>query len=128
MQVKNNPTRGLLFNFLGLSISVIPVTVSIFSYFPLWIAREDASVLSGIALILSALAAIPLYKYVRHMLRSASVPFMWFCIFLVFFLLSRIADEMTVISLVGFITNLTGSLFFKLAKKQGSEQNNEGRT
>ena len=129
MENKTNPTKKLLFNALGLAISIIPVTVSIFSYFPIWIAREDASILSGISLILMALAFVPMYKYFRSILRSPSAPVMWLISFILFLLLSRIAHEMTVISFVGLISNLIGSVFFRIAQKGGkAEMTDEGRT
>ena len=121
MKVRIDPTGRLLFNALGLIFSVIPVAVAIFSYFPLWLGREDASILSGIALLLFAAALIPLYRYVRDALRSASAPLMWFIIFLTFLILSRIADEITVISFVGFLGNLAGSVFFRIAKEKKNE-------
>lgn len=117
-----NPSKRLLFNALGLAISVIPVTVSVFSYFPLWIERGDTSILSGISLILIGLAAVPLYKYFKQILRSPSAPVMWLIAFILFLSLSRIADEMTVISFVGLISNLIGSLIFKLARRYGKEE------
>lgn len=120
-----NPTRRLLFNALGLAISIIPVSIAVISYFPIWAKREDSSVLSGISLILIAVALVPLYKHVRTALRSPSAPMMWLFSFLLFLLLSRIADEMTVISFVGFVTNLIGSLCFKQAKKYTVEVRNE---
>lgn len=122
MKPMNNPARRLLFSALGLIISVIPVAVSIFSYFPIWIAREDASVISGLSLVLTVLALVPFYRHVRSYLRSASAPLMWFIIFAVFFMLQRIAKEMTVISFVGFTSNFVGSLFFKLAKRYGRKE------
>lgn len=120
-----NPTKRLLFNALGLIVSVIPVTAAIISYFPVWARRGDASILSGMSLILVAIAMLPLYKHVRESLRSPSAPMMWFFSFLVFLLLSRIADEMTVISFVGFVTNVIGSLCFKRAKKYYEEAKDE---
>ena len=123
---RNNPTKRLLFGFLGLTISIIPVTVAIFSYFPLWIDRDDTSLLSGISFILLCTALIPMYKHFKRIMRSPSVPLMWLIIFVLFFMLSRIADEMTVISFVGFISNLVGSLFFKLARNNMSGGRNEG--
>ena len=116
MDARTNPTRRLILHALGLGFSVIPVAVSIFSYFPLWIAREDASVLSGISLLLTLLALLPLARYLRSILRTASAPLMWLAVFIAFMLLSRIANEVTVISFVGFIGNLIGALFFKLAR------------
>lgn len=120
----NNHARRLMFNFLGLSISVIPVSVSILSYFPLWLRRGDASILSGISLILLGLALIPMYKRVKEVLRSASAPLMWFIIFVIFFLLAKISDEITVISFVGFVTNVVGAIFFRAAKQYDRMDNN----
>ena len=129
MKPRNNPAMRLLFNSLGLAICIIPVLVTIFSYFPLWIAREDASILSGFSILLVGAALVPMYKHLGRILHSPSSHTMWFIIFAVFFLLSKIADEMTVISFVGFISNLIGSLIFKLAKKFGTEADGyEGRT
>ena len=121
MPTGNNPAKRLLFNTLGVCTSVIPVAVTIFSYFPLWIEREDASILSGISLLLIGAALVPLFAYFRQALRSASAPVMWFILFVIFFLLSKIAHEVTVISFVGFITNLIGTLLFNLAQRYGPE-------
>ena len=118
MNAKADPTKRLLFNALGLIFSVIPVGVAIISYFPIWIEREDASILSGLALLLCAMALVPLFKYAREALRSASAPLMWFILFAVFFLLSKIANEMTVISFIGFIGNMIGAIFFKIARSR----------
>ena len=46
---------------------------------------------------------------------------MWFCAFVIFLILSRIADEVTVISFVGFVTNLIGAIFFRLANEYDGE-------
>ncbi len=124
MDTRTNPTRRLLFNALGLFFSVIPVAVSIFSYFPLWIAREDASILSGISLVLAAMALVPCFRYVKEVMRTASAPVMWLALFIVFLLLSKIANEITVIAFVGFVGNLVGAVFFRLARDKG----NDGRT
>ena len=120
-----NPTKRLFFNALGLAISIIPVTAAILSYFPVWAKRGDSSLLSGISLVLIAIALVPLYKHVRAALKSPSAPMMWFFSFLIFLLLSRIADEMTVISFVGFVTNVIGSLCFKRAKLYAPEVKDE---
>ena len=128
MQARNNPARALLLRSVGFALSVIPVSLSILSYFPLWIEREDASILSGLSLVLLALGAVPIFRLVKNTLRSPSAPLMWFICFVLFFLLSKIGTEMTVISLVGFVSNLAGSVFFKLAKRNRSEVGDEKRT
>ena len=45
------------------------------------------------------------------------VMFTVFIVFVVFFLVSRIADEMVVISFVGFIGNLVGAMLLKLGER-----------
>ena len=127
MLSRNNPAKRLLFNSLGLGICIIPVVVAILSYFPLWLARENASVLSGLAVLLITAALVPMYKYLGSILRSPSAPLMWFAVFIVFLFLSKIANEMTVISFVGFTTNLIGSLFFKFAKRYDKEEEEHER-
>ena len=116
MIANNTPAKRLIFNSLGIIFSVIPVSVSIFSYFPLWVVREDASILSGISLILMLAALVPCFRYIKTAISSASAPVMWLVIFITFFLLSKIADEITVIAFVGFLGNLIGAVFFRLAR------------
>ena len=128
MTPTTNPTKRLLFNSLGLMISVIPVTVAIFSYFPLWLAKDDASILSGLSLLLVCLGAVPLFKTLKQLFQSPSAPVMWFFAFVIFLFLSQIANEVTVISFVGFVSNLIGSLMFKIAKRYSEDKTNEGRT
>lgn len=128
MKAKNDPAIRLLFNALGLIVSILPVVLTVLSYFPLWAAREDASVLSGLALVLVCLAFLPLYRHIRAALRSPSAPLLWLIAFIIFLLLSRIAEEMTVICFVGFVTNLIGSFLFKIGKRYDKRGDiNEGR-
>ena len=122
MPTEISQAKRLLFNALGIAVSVIPVSVAIFSYFPLWISRNDASFLSGISLLLICLAIVPLFKYLKQFWRSPSAPLMWFLAFILFFLLSRIASEMTVISFVGFVSNLVGSVCFRISKRYDGKE------
>ena len=115
--MENNKLRALAMNTLGLAISIIPVLVTATSYFPIWARRGGAYVISGFAVILCILALSPLIKFIKEALKSPSSYMLWLMTFLLFLLLSRIADEMTVISFVGFISNLIGAFFFKAAKK-----------
>jgi hypothetical protein len=62
---------------------------------------------------------VPIFRAIKRALASPSAPLLWLVIFLLFLSLSRIADDITVIAFVGFVSNLCGALFFRLAK--GSE-------
>lgn len=77
----------------------------------------ESCIAGGVALIL-ALAFVPIYKLIRERLTSYSSYLMWLFLFLIFFGLSRIAEQMTVISLVGFLGNLLGAAVFHLARRR----------
>lgn len=111
--------RRLIFGIIGLLISTVPTAICVLSYFPLWQERGEDCVLSGVALILLLLSLIPLIRIIKGKLKTPASYMVWLIIFVLFFSLSKIADEMTVISFVGFTTNLLGSVFFKLSKKKG---------
>ena len=117
-----HPTRRLLLRALGLGLCIIPVTVSILCYFPTWRAAGGEVLLSGTTLLLLCLAAVPLYKLISAHLRSPAAYTLWLIAFILFFLLSNIAEEMVVISFTGFAGNLLGAIAFKLAggKNEGA--------
>ena len=117
-----NKGRYLLFNILGIAFSTVPVTLAVLSYFPIWVARGGEAVISGFTLLLLALGALPLLRAAKQYLASPSAHLLWFISFVVFFLLSRVADELTVISFVGFVSNLVGALLFKRAKMYKGEE------
>ena len=111
--------KGFILRLFGMLLSVIPPAVATLFYFPLWQERGAAYLVSGTAVLLLAVSAIPLLRYVRDKLRSPSAYLIWLALFILFALLSRIADEMCVISFVGFIGNTLGAICFGAAKKAG---------
>lgn len=106
----------LLLSLLGLCACTIPVTLSILFYFPMWINEGGAETISGTVLLLLVMAFVPIVKAVKRFLRSPSAYMMWLIAFLLFFSLSRIAEELTVISFVGFVSNFVGAMLFRAAK------------
>lgn len=124
MKILKNRSKfaNICLRFLGLSLSVVPPALCALFYFPLWKEEGGSTALSGICALLLALSAIPIYKWLRHRLRSPSAYTVWLILFLVFFLLSRVADEMTVIAFVGFIGNLLGALCFKISEVRRDER------
>ena len=108
--------RGYLLYILGLIFSAVPPALATLSYFPLWTERGAGAVISGGALLLLIICALPLVRHVKNHLRSPSAYIVWLIIFLAFYSLSSIADEVTVIAFVGFIGNLMGAILFALAR------------
>ena len=121
---------AILLRIIAMFFCTGPVMSAILLYFPLWKENGADAVLSGFSLILILASLLPLVKLFKRMLRSPSVYMMWLIAFLIFFLFSKIADQMTVISFVGFVGNLIGSVLFRLAKrvsgKETEENKNEG--
>ena len=119
--------REFFLKVLGLFFCITPPAIAIFLYFPAWISRGDGSAVSGLGLILILMTLSPIFKLIKARLKSPSSYTMWFISFALFFLLSKIAREMTVISFMGFIGNLVGAVFFRMARKKSlREAQNEG--
>ena len=107
--------RRTILRIVALAFCIIPVTVSILCYFPVWRAEGGEVLLSGVAVLLLAVAALPIYKLISAHLRSPAAYTVWLIAFILFSLLSRIADEMAVISFTGLVGNVIGAVIYKLA-------------
>ena len=107
--------RRILLTLLGIALSTVPPMICTLSYFPVWQSRGSAAVFSGFLLMLILVCFVPLIRTIRYLLSSPAAHTMWFICFVAFFALSKIADEMTVISFVGFVGNLLGAFVFRMA-------------
>ena len=101
---------------LGFLFCILPPTICTMLYFPLWNECEGGKSLAGGCALLLTISLYPLIKYLRKTLSSVSSYVIWLAIFIAFLLLSKIADEMTVISFFGFIGNLVGAICFAIDK------------
>lgn len=117
--------RCFVLKAIGILFSTLPPLFAVFSYFPIWNERGAEAMLSGLCLFMLLISVIPIIRTVKTALKSPSAPFLWFLIFVIFFSLSKIADDITVISFVGFISNVVGALFFSLARRFEVAKNDE---
>lgn len=116
------PILAAVLNITALALSILPAAICTCCYFPLWINRGPATIISGISLILILICAIPLFKLLKKHFASASAYMVWLILFVLFFMLSRIAREMTVITFVGFISNVIGAILFYVAKRVNGKE------
>lgn len=117
----NNIFVILGLHIVGFMLCILPPTVCTLMYFPLWKSNGYESCIAGGTALLLVICAIPLYKLLRKAFSSYSTYIIWLILFLLFLALSEIANQMTVISLVGFIGNLLGALCFYLARRINRE-------
>ena len=114
---KNNIFVSLGLHITGFLLCIVPPAVCTLAYFPLWQEVGYKNCIAGGVALLLALCAIPLFKLLKRAFTSYSSGFLWLILFLLFFSLSKIAEQMTVISLVGFIGNLMGAICFHFARR-----------
>ena len=100
---------------LGLLISVGAPALATVTFFPLWQRAGGGALLSGFALFLLLLCSVPLLKLIKRVLATPSAPIVWLLVFTFFFIFERIASEVTVIALVGTVSNVIGAILFKIA-------------
>ena len=103
--------------FAGLAVSVIPPVIATLSYFPLWKERGSGAVLSGFAVILLLICAVPIFRTLGRFFKTPAAYLVWLMLFLLFWVVSAIADEMTSICFVGFISNAAGAVLFRLSER-----------
>ena len=111
--------KSLLLRLCGHLCSVgAPATATICE-FPLWIRSGSRETVSGLALIMLILSAVPLFKALKDRLRSPSAFLIWLFIFLIVSSLRPIIDQLYVISLIGLISGTVSVVFYKLAQRAG---------
>ena len=117
VQVMKRSNAYILYNALGIALSVLPPACATLSYFPFWIEKGASYAISGTALLLITLSVLPILRIVLSRLKTPSAPMLWLIVFLFFFAMSKIADELTVVAFFGFLGNIIGAVFFRLAKR-----------
>ena len=111
-QISKNKYANIYLHILGYLLCIIPPLACALSYFPLWESTGGFK-LHGLCVIAVILSVFPIIKLVRRLLRSDATYVFWFILFISFYALSRVADEMTVISFVGFISNSIGAVLMR---------------
>ena len=122
MKANNRDIANKILHLTGLLFCTLPPVIATASYFPLWREAGGAQVISGGALLFIILSSIPMYKYIRKLLESAATYVLWLLIFLFCFLLSKVITEVTVIALVGFISNVIGAVLMKISENRSKNQ------
>lgn len=114
--------KRLILHIIGLALCVLPPAICTLTYFPIWSAQGGGKTLAGGAALLLTICALPLFKLVRRLIASHACYLVWLFCFVIFFALSRIAEEMTVISFAGLVGNLAGAVIMRIGERQTDEE------
>ncbi len=114
-------TKRILLRLLGYVLCVLPPALATLERFPLFAREGGRPLLSGIALLLLLLTAVPLRrglkKALARFLSSPSAHGIWAAVFIFTALFARIAADIADIALIGTLSSLLGALFFYLAER-----------
>lgn len=114
---KTNIFVNLGLHLFGFAFCILPPTICTLNYFPLWKSVGYEYCIAGGAALLLAICMIPLYKFLKQRFESYSSYMIWLILFLLFLALSKIAEQMTIISFAGLIGNLLGGVCFYFARR-----------
>ena len=115
---KSPSPKCALLHLLGLALCILPPAFATISYFPLWSEAEGGKIIAGGGVLLLVIFALPIFKWLNRMLRRATPYVFWTVIFVIFFALSKISHEMTVISFAGSLGNILGAICFAIEKRR----------
>ena len=108
--------KAFVLRCIGMVFFIIPPVIATANYFPL-ISGQPRKQLSFAAVILILIACIPLWRFIKALLRSPSALKIWVILFVIFLACEAIAREVKCIALVGVIGSIIGDAFFLWAKK-----------
>lgn len=119
-------TKRIVFRLLGYLFCIVPPFLAVLEHFPLWAREGERPMLSGIALLLLLVTAIPLRRGIltafRRWLSSPSAVGVWLVLWLLSAWLASIAATVADIALVGTLSSLIGTVFFRLGRREANHE------
>lgn len=100
----------------GYALSILPPFICTIAFFPVWVATSAESTVSGIALVLLLICAIPAFRAIKQYMKSPSAPIVWGIIAVISYALKSIIDQVFVIALVGTLSSVAAMLVFRYRK------------
>ncbi|MBR2342993.1 MAG: hypothetical protein IKA64_01920 [Clostridia bacterium] len=119
-------TKYAILNISALLLCIAPPAAVTLIQFPLWVEKGRGATVSGLAVFLLFICAIPFFRTLKEYFKSPSAKMIWFVSLLVLWLLRTIIDEMVIVCAVGFVSNCIGALFFKWRDKYKASEVNGG--
>lgn len=103
-------TKGTIIYYTGLVISILAPLVAAATQFPVWTENVDRGQIGGMFVFVALLCMIPLFNHLKIALKSPSSCLLWTIIFVCTWALSKIIQQLIIVSLVGTVANYVGAL------------------
>ena len=117
MMMQNNKKYWILTVLAWLFCIGIPIIVTL-TYFPLWVAKDSATTISGTAAILLFIVVIPIVKFAKQIFSNVySCIIVWGILLCLFLALENIISQMIVVCEVALFSNILAAILFVSAKK-----------
>ncbi len=117
-----NKTKGQIVQWVAIGLDVGAPLIATFTQFPAWIERSAGSTVSGLFVVFALLSAIPLFKKGGELLKSPSSYLLWGIVLGLLIALRSIFDEMIIICVVGFVSNLVGAAIHIYGKELAEKE------
>ena len=112
-----NTTKGRLLMALAVLLDVGAPLAATLTQFPIWIDRSAEATFSGMFVVLGFISILPFLKQIKAYFRSPAIWTVWLILFLLFFAMRSIVNEMIIVCFVGFVANLIGTIVYRMGKK-----------
>ena len=115
-------TKGKILKWIALLLFDVGVPLGFaFALFPVWVEKSAEKTISGIFLVFALICVIPVFKWLSKHAWTPSSWILWVILFVLFAGLRAIIDDMVLICLAGAVSNLIGSLLYKIGEKLENE-------
>jgi chromate transport protein ChrA len=108
--------KAMLIHIVGLIVCIVPPALAALDLFPL-LSETPQKQISTVGALMLLLCCVPLWRSLKVFLRSPSAWKLWLVVYVVFYLLSAISEEITTIALIGLASSVLGEIVFVLEKR-----------
>ncbi len=109
-------TKAKILKAFAIGIDVLVPFIATLCYFPVWVATSSEATVSGLFLILAFFCVIPFFRQIIAYFKSPSIPVVWAVLLVLFSCLRSIIDQMTVVLLLGTLSNIVGAIIYNIGK------------
>ena len=118
----SNTLKRRMIKGTALTIDIVPPFIATLAQFPIWVDKSADATVSGLFIVLAFFSCLPFIKQIKAFMRSPSIPILWMVLFVMLSALSNIIDQMVIVCFVGMISNIIGTLLYKLGDRYNREE------